>query len=133
MTGRAQLLRETLEIALAHADFGQRFYARLFAAKPHLRPMFKGNSDGAQQKMFAQKLCAIVDNIDDPELLRDEALKIATTHRGYGVTAEMYEWVGSALIESLREASGAAWSSEAERAWKDAYATLARAIISEPG
>jgi nitric oxide dioxygenase len=95
--------------------------------------MFKSNSEGAQQKLFAQKLCSIVDNIDDPELLHAEAQKIAATHRGYGVTAEMYEWVGSALIDSLREAAAVAWSDEVERAWKDAHTTLARAIISEPG
>ena len=133
MTSDARLLRDTLELALARDDFGQRFYARLFAAKPHLRPMFKSNSDGAQQKMFAQKLCAIVDSIDDPELLRAEAVKIATTHRGYGVTAEMYDWVGTALVDALRETAGDAWSDEAERAWKGAYTTLARAIVSEPG
>lgn len=42
------------------------------------------------------------------------------------------EWVGTALIESLHEATGAAWSPAAERAWKDAYATVAHAIVSEP-
>jgi nitric oxide dioxygenase len=133
MTTDGRLLRDTLEIAMAQEGFGQRFYARLFAAQPQLRPMFKTNSEGAQQKMFAQKLCAIVDNLDDPELLRAEAHRIATTHRGYGVTAEMYAWVGTALIDSLRESTGDVWSDEAERAWKGAYAILARAIVSEQG
>jgi len=133
MTTDARLLRDTLELAMARDDFAKGFYARLFAARPDLRPMFKSNSEGAQQKMFAQKLCAIVDNIDDPERLHDEAARIAKTHNGYGVTAEMYAWVGTALIDSLRDAAGAAWSDDAERAWQDAYATLARAIVSEPG
>ena len=74
MTSNARLLRETLEMALARDDFGQRFYARLFAAKPHLRPMFKSNSDGAQQKMFAQ-IASAVDG-RDPEGVHD--MRVAT-------------------------------------------------------
>ena len=39
--------------------------------------MFSRNSSGAQQKMFAQKLAAIVDAVVEPKILRDEAVKVA--------------------------------------------------------
>jgi hemoglobin-like flavoprotein len=124
----AHLLRDTLEVALLDPSFGSTFFERLFAAHPHLRARFVQNSAGAQQKMFAQKLCAVVDGIEDPEALAREARAIARTHRGYGATLEMYTWVGDALIETLRVLAADEWSDEAEVVWRGAYGALVRAI-----
>lgn len=124
------LLRETLELTLARDDtFPARFYDRLFAAHPEARPLFHRSSPGAQNKMFAQKLAAIVDHIDDPAWLDRELATLAANHVGYGVTPAMYPWVGEALIATLREACGDAWSEAAERAWTAAYASLVDAIL----
>lgn len=126
-----RLLRETLEITLARDDsFPQRFYTLLFEAHPHVRGMFTRNSPGAQNKMFAQKLAAIVDHMNDPAWLDRELRGIVVSHASYGVTQEMYDWVGTALITTLREACGDAWTAEAEQAWSEAYAAIARAIVA---
>jgi hemoglobin-like flavoprotein len=126
-----QLLRDTLELTLAKDDtFPQRFYDILFAAHPDVRPMFHRSSRDAQNKMFAQKLTAIVDHLGDPAWLDREVVSLASKHASYGVTDEMYAWVGDALIATLREACGDAWTDEVERAWRDAYAALASAIIA---
>ena len=125
-----RLLRETLELTLAQDDsFPTRFYQRLFAAHPEVRPLFHRNSPGAQNKMFAQKLTAVVDHLDDPAWLGRELATLAANHAVYGVTAEMYPWVGDALIATLREACGEAWTPDAERAWTEAYASLVAAIL----
>ena len=64
------ILRDTLELTLANDDsFPTRFYTRLFEAHPELRSLFHRSSPGAQNKMFAQKLTAIVDHIDDLPLV----------------------------------------------------------------
>jgi hemoglobin-like flavoprotein len=126
-----QLLRDTLELTLAQDDtFPQRFYDILFAAHPEVRPMFHRSSRIAQNKMFAQKLTAIVDHIDDPAWLEREVRSLASTHAGYGVTKEMYAWVGDALIATLREACGDAWTDEVDRAWRAAYGAVASAIVA---
>ena len=126
----SNVLRETLELTLARDDtFPTRFYERLFAAHPEVRTLFHRSSPGAQNKLFAQKLAALVDHVDDPAWLDRELSKLAQNHVSYGVTAEMYPWVGDALIDTLREACGDAWTAEAERAWTDAYASLMRAIL----
>ena len=126
-----RLLRDTLEITLARDDtFPQRFYDVLFAAHPELREMFNRNSPGAQNKLFAQKLAAIVDHVHDTKWLERELGALAASHAGYGVTSAMYAWVGAALIETLRDACGEAWSDDAEHAWVEAYDALARAIIA---
>ena len=125
------ILRGTLELTLARDDsFPTRFYARLFDAHPELRAMFHRNSPGAMNKMFAQKLLAIVDHFDDPQWLTRELGVLVTSHVGYGVTNEMYPWVGEALIATLAEACGDAWTADAERAWTDAYAALVAAMLS---
>jgi hemoglobin-like flavoprotein len=125
----SHLLRDTLELTLSRDDsFPRRFYDILFTGHPELRPMFHRSSPGAQNKMFAQKLTAIVDHLDDPAWLERELSALAASHASYGVTAEMYGWVGDALIATLREACGDAWSDDAERAWRKAYGSLAEVI-----
>ena len=125
-----RLLRSTLELTLSQDDsFPTMFYERLFAAHPEVRGLFHRSSPGAQNKMFAQKLTALVDHIDDPAWLGRELGTLAANHRSYGVTAAMYPWVGEALISTLREACKDAWTSEAERAWTEAYASLVTAIL----
>ena len=125
------LLRDTLEITLARDDsFPVRFYERLFEAHPELRALFHRSSPGALNKMFAQKLVAIVDHLDDAQWLARELAGLAASHTRYGVTAEMYPWVGDALIGTVRDACGAEWTDELERAWIAAYASLVRAILT---
>ena len=125
-----RILRDTLELTLASDDtFPVRFYERLFAAHPDVQRLFHRSTPGAQNKLFAQKLTALIDHVDDPAYLGRELATLAKNHTTYGVTAEMYPWVGEALIATLREACGDAWTDEAERAWSDAYASLVRAIL----
>jgi len=131
MKDDARLLRDTLEATLALDDsFPKRFYDRLFSEHPEVIPMFHRNSPGAQRKMFAQKLTMIVDHMEDEEWLARELGSVAESHARYGVRAEMYTWVGTALIETLREACGEEWSDEAERAWQEAYARITQAILA---
>jgi hemoglobin-like flavoprotein len=133
MTQQAELLRDTFEIVLAADDtFPARFYELLFAAHPEVQPMFRSHSPGAQRKMFAQKLAAIVDHFDDPQWVERELSALAGAHVGYGVTPEMYPWVGEALIATLAEACGEQWSEAAEQAWLAAYARLTHAMLG-PG
>jgi hemoglobin-like flavoprotein len=126
----ARLLRDTLELTLARDEtFPARFYDRLFASHPELRALFHRHSPGALRKMFAQKLTALVDHAEDPAWLSRELAALAASHESYGVTAEMYPWVGDALLETLAEACGDAWTPEAERAWREVYAAVTRAIL----
>jgi hemoglobin-like flavoprotein len=129
MTPESRLLLDTLEIALSREDdFAQRFYELLFAEHPELEPLFYRSSRGALAKMFAQKLMAIVDHLDDAAWVERELGTLARAHHGYGVTPEMYSPVGSALLATLREACGDEWSPAAERAWASAYEKLAQAM-----
>lgn len=125
-----RLLRDTLELTLARDDtFPRRFYELLFAAHPDVKPLFHRSTPGALNKMFAQKLSAIVDHLDDPHWLGRELGNLAANHESYGVKPEMYAWVGDALIATLREACADVWTDDTERAWSDAYASITRSIL----
>lgn len=127
----AHILRETLELVLANDDtFPRRFYELLFERHPQAQALFHRSSPGAQNKMFANKLTALVDHVDDPAWLERELATLAANHVGYGVTPEMYPWVGDALLATLREACGEAWTADAERAWTETYTAMTRAILS---
>jgi hemoglobin-like flavoprotein len=131
VTQQAELLRDTVERVLAADDtFPARFYERLFAEHPEVRALFRSHSPGVQRKMFAQKLVAIVDHIDDPAWIVREGAALGGSHAGYGVTPEMYPWVGDALIATVAEACGEHWTAAAEEAWRAAYERLSRAILS---
>src|SRR5262245_7413495 len=127
----AQILRETLELTLAADDsFPKRFYDRLFTRHPEVIAMFHRNSPGAQRKMFAQKLTMIVDHVEDSTWLARELKTVAVSHVRYGVRPEMYDWVGEALIETLRDACDSDWSESAERAWRTAYGKIVESIFA---
>lgn len=101
------LLRELLEDVIAtKPQFVARVYARLFLEHPELKDLFHRSSPEAQQKMFAQKLMMLVDVLEDPARLRSELASVATSHRSYGITREMYDWVGTALLETVTESLG---------------------------
>lgn len=91
--------------------------------------MFVRSSPGAQRKMFAQKLTMIVDHIEDAAWVERELRNLHQSHAGYGVTDEMYPWVGEALIDTIREALGEEFTPEVERNWREAYAMLTKAVL----
>jgi hemoglobin-like flavoprotein len=129
----ARLLRDTLDLVLARGDvFPARFYDLLLGSHPSLRPLFHRHPPEMLREMFAQKLTALIDHVEDPAWLERELAALAASHKDYGVTAEMYPWVGDALLLALAEGCGEAWTPEAERAWCDVYASVALAMLSAP-
>ncbi len=117
--------------SLAAADprrTAQVFYSNLFRLDPTTKPLFVGDLT-LQGRKLTQTLTFIVDNIDDEETLIPAAVDLARRHIGYGVEPEQYDSVGAALIETLRQLLGPAFSEEDAAAWADAYSALSRAMV----
>jgi len=53
-------------------------------------------------------------------------------HTGYGVRSQDFETVGTALLDTLEEGLGAAFTSETRDAWAAAYGLLA-GVMQEAG
>jgi hemoglobin-like flavoprotein len=68
-----------------------------------------------------------LDKLDD---ILDEVAKLAQRHEGYGVKADHYTAVGTALLWTLEQGLGAAWNEELKAAWVEVYTVLSEAMIN---
>ena len=117
-------LRDSLSL-LPLGDLGpiREFYKRLFELAPDARPLFT-REIGLQAKKFSDMLAWVVEHLEKPEELGREMRELGARHRGYGVTADQYASVGSALIWMFQHALGERFTPEMEEAWLEAYAFM---------
>jgi len=81
----------------------RRFYEVLFERYPPGAPAVRRTSMPAQEKMLTEALVAVLDRIEDGAWLTETLKRMGAKHEGYGVTSEMYEWVGASLLATLAE------------------------------
>jgi hemoglobin-like flavoprotein len=131
-------IRESLSLVIEReALITPRFYARLFARYPQVRPLFGSNETARQQKMLQEALVAVVDHIEDGAWLSETLHGMGKQHVDYGVSAEMYPWVTECLLETLAEIAGSAWTPGYQRAWEEALDAVSALMLagaaSHPG
>ena len=120
----ADRLRASFElVATRKPDITIRFYEILFERYPQAKPLFS-RERSAQAKMLAEALMAVLDHLEDAEWLSDTLSGMGRQHEGYGVTREMYPWVGDALISTFAEVAADDWDAETEAAWGAAYGAI---------
>ncbi len=100
------------------------FYGRLFELDPGLRPLFKGNIDEQGRKLMAT-LSFAVSNLANPGVLVPAVQQLGARHVRYGVKDEHYETVGTALLWTLGQGLGDAFTPAVRDAWTVCYTTLA--------
>ena len=119
------LLRCSFEqIIEREPDLAGRFYQILFQRHPQTRALFRGDTR-AQGKMLAGALQAVIDHLEDAAWLVPTLEGLGARHAGYGITDEMYEWVGECLLAALAEVAGEDWSASHILAWSEAYGFIA--------
>jgi hemoglobin-like flavoprotein len=124
-----------LEVALLRSSFDlvverqpqltPRFYEILFTRYPQARPLFGRRSQEAQQAMLQEALVAVIDHLEDAPWLEQTLGSMGAKHVDYGVTTEMYDWVGDSLLATLAEVAGEQWTPQLAKAWTDAYGAIA--------
>jgi hemoglobin-like flavoprotein len=57
--------------------------------------------------------------------LKSTLTQLGARHVGYGVTDEMYDWVGESLLLALEEVAGSRWTDEMATAWAAAFGFIA--------
>ena len=100
------------------------FYGRLFEIAPQVRPLFRGDMAEQGRKLMAT-LTVVVNGIDNLPALLPAVTALGRRHGGYGVTVEHFAPVGAALIWTLEQGLGEAFTPETRAAWLEAYGTLA--------
>ena len=126
---KSALVRQTWQQVVPIADTAARlFYDRLFEIDPQLRVMFDGVDLKSQRRKLIQALAMVVDALDRIEELVPVIEALGRRHAAYGVSDAHYETVGTALIWTLKNGLGDAWSEEVEIAWTEAYLLLAKVM-----
>ena len=125
------LLRESFEVvATANPKFVNRFYDILFERYPQTRPLFPQNGMARQVEMLTDALVAVLDHLEDAPWLQETLGALGAKHVGYGVTREMYDWVGASLLATLAEVAGSAWTPELQAAWAEAYGAIVSLMLA---
>jgi len=125
MSLQVAVIRSSFEV-VARGNPVARFYDILFERYPRARPLFgHRHTPDVQERMFTEALVAVVEHLEDAPWLEERMTRLGREHVGYGVTDEMYDWVGECLLAAMAEVADAGWSEEAEAAWSEAYASIA--------
>jgi len=105
------------------------FYGRLFEIAPDTKRLFHGDMTEQGRKLMAT-LAVVVNGLRDLEAILPAAAALAKRHVDYGVTPAHYVPVGAALLWTLEQGLGPAFTPETKAAWTGAYETLSGAMIA---
>ena len=120
------LLRQSFGlVAERMPDLTTRFYEILFERYPQTQRMFPEERRGRQRNMLKVALVAVLEHLEDSAWLVKTLEALGAGHVRYGVTDEMYDWVGESLLITLAEAAGDDWTPDVARAWTEAYLAIA--------
>ena len=110
-------------------DAAGLFYGRLFELDPALQRLFRRTDMAAQRKVLMQTLAVVVKSLDRLDQIVPAVQALGRRHAGYGVRAAHYDTVGAALLWTLEQGLGDAFTPEVRGAWTEAYGTLASVMI----
>jgi hemoglobin-like flavoprotein len=104
------------------------FYGKLFELDASLKPMFEG--DMTEQGAKLMRMIGIaVDNLDRLDEVVPAVQELGVKHLGYGVKNSQYDTVGEALLWTLGQGLGDAFTKEVMVAWMDVYGLLANTMM----
>jgi hemoglobin-like flavoprotein len=123
------LIRHSFNLVQPHAArTAQQFYENLFAADPGLRELFRTDIRHQGERLMTM-LAAAIRVLDDPYTLHAALRLLGRRHVGYGVQPAHYATVGAALIKTLRDGLGDAFTVEVHDAWAAMYGIVSRTMM----
>ncbi len=122
------LVQDTFKLVVPIKETAaELFYNRLFELEPSVRPMFPEDVTEQGKKLMAA-LGTVVSGLTALETIVPTVQKLGVSHVGYGVKDEHYGVVGEALIWTLEQGLGDAFTVEVRDAWLAAYTLLANVM-----
>ena len=119
------LVQKSFEQVLPIADVAaDLFYGRLFELDPSLRPLFRGDMK-EQGRALMSMIKVAVAGLDNPERIVPAVQSLGRRHATYGVTDAHYDTVAAALLWTLEQGLGEAFTAEVKGAWVEVYTILA--------
>lgn len=105
------------------------FYDRLFAIDPETKALFASSDMNEQGRKLMAAIGMVVTALHAPEPVIARVQDLARRHVGYGVREAHYATVGAALLWTLGQGLGEAFTPEVEAAWAAAYGLLSGLMI----
>jgi hemoglobin-like flavoprotein len=125
------LLRDSFNlVATTNPRITTRFYEILFERYPQTQALFPVANRARQAEMLTGALVAVMDHLEDAPWLTDTLGALGEKHIGYGVTREMYDWVGACLLAALAETAGDKWTPALDAAWTEAYGAIVSLMVA---
>ena len=123
------LVRDSWNQVLPIAEpAAELFYDKLFKLDPSLKPMFKGDMTEQGEKLM-RMIGIAVDNLDKLDEVVPAVQELGVKHLEYGVKNSQYATVGEALLWTLGQGLGDAFTKEVMVAWTDVYGLLANTMM----
>lgn len=127
-TATAERLGKSFALVSRDPDrFADCFFHRLFAIRPELKPLFRGDLK-AQGRKFVSMLGVLVAGLHRFDLLEPILADCARRHVGYGVEPGHYATVGEAFLWALEGLFGDDTASL--DAWREAYCAVSETMIA---
>jgi hemoglobin-like flavoprotein len=104
------------------------FYDNLFAADPALRPLFRGNMNHQGERLMAA-IGAALRLLELPAELKPMLRLLGGRHAGYGVREAHYDSVGSALLLTLQQGLGDAFTPQTRVAWVELFGVIKATML----
>ena len=100
------------------------FYNKLFEIDPSLRALFKADIS-EQGKKLMQMIAVAVNGLNNLDAIVPAVQQLGIRHIDYGIKDSDYDTVGTALLWTLEQGLGEAFTDEVKAAWTEVYTLLA--------
>jgi len=123
------LVQSSFQHVLPIADVaGLLFYERIFTMAPEARALF-GDDIALQASRTMAAVKTAVDGLGDIEHVAPFLVRLGARHVRYGVQPEHFDLVGAALLWTLEQGLGEAFTPEVHEAWVATFGVIARAML----
>ena len=123
-----RLLRQSFALIEPQANIAAlMFYRNLFTLDPSLRALFHTGIE-VQGRKLMEALAFTVATLENPKALLPELEAMGRRHLTYSVRDEHYATVLEAMMLTLDQALGKAFTPEVRAAWSDALGLVAETM-----
>jgi nitric oxide dioxygenase len=127
---QVQLVQSSFQHVVPIADVaGLLFYERIFTLAPEARALF-GDDIALQASRTMAAVKTAVDGLDEIEHVAPFLVRLGARHVRYGVVPAHFDLVGEALLWTLEQGLGEAFTPEVHDAWAAAFGIIARAMLT---
>ena len=124
------LVQSSFQHVLPIADVaGLLFYERIFTMAPEARALF-GDDIALQASRTMAAVKTAVDGLDDLDQVAPYLVRLGARHVRYGVVPAHFDLVGGALLWTLEQGLGEAFTPEVHDAWAAAFGIIAAAMLT---